>query len=72
MSKVEERESRDAARRQEMQERDDDASYLYHYVKSVELIKHNHKCGMSRATMEKIWPYRLLNLVIGHQMGRTH
>jgi len=55
-----------------MQERDDDASYLYHYAKSVELIKHNHKCGMSRATMEKIWPYRLLNLVIGHQMGRTH
>lgn len=72
MSKVEERESRDAARRQEMQERDDDASYLYHYAKSVELIKHNNKCGMSRAAMEKIWPYRLLNLVIGHQMGRTH
>jgi hypothetical protein len=55
-----------------MQERDDDASYLRHYAKSVELIKHNRKCGMSRATMEKIWPYRLLNLVICHQMGRTH
>ena len=69
---IDQRESRDAARRQEMQERDDDASYLYHYAKSVELIKHNNKCGMSRAAMEKIWPYRLLNLVIGHQMGRTH
>ena len=68
---IDQRESRDAARRQEMQERDDDARYLRLYAKSVELIKHNHKCGMSRAAMEKIWPYRLLNLVIGHAMERT-
>jgi hypothetical protein len=72
MSKVEERESREAARMLQLQERDDDDGYLSHYAKSVELIKHNHHCGMSRAAMEKIWPYRLLNLVIGHQMGRTH
>ena len=69
---IDQRESRDAARRQEMQERDDDARYLRLYAKSVELIKHNHKCGMSRAAMEKIWPYRLLNLVIGHVMERAH
>ena len=68
---IDQRESRDAARRQEMQERDDDARYLRLYAKSVELIKHNHKCGMSRASMEKIWPYRLLNLVIGHAMEST-
>ena len=69
---IDQRESRDAARRQEMQERDDDARYLRLYAKSVELIKHNHKCGMSRAAMEKIWPYRLLNLVIGYAMESTH
>jgi hypothetical protein len=55
-----------------MQERDDDASYLRHYAKSVELIKHNHRCGMSRVAMEKIWPFKLLDLVLGHQIGRTH
>ena len=68
---TDQRESMAAARRQEIQERDDDASYLYHYAKSVELIKHNHQCGMSRAAMEKIWSYRLLNLVIGHVMERA-
>ena len=69
---IDQRESSDAARRQETQERDDDASYLRHYAKSVELIKHNHRCGMSRVAMEKIWPFKLLDLVLGHQIGRTH
>ena len=68
---IDQRESRDAARRQEMQDHDDDSRYLRHYAKSVELIKHNHKCGMSQAAMEKIWSYRLLNLVIGHAMERA-
>ena len=67
---IDQRESRDAARRQEMQDRDDDNRYLRHHAKSVDLIKHNHEQGMSRAAMEKIWPYRLLNLVIGHAMER--
>ena len=54
----------------ERQARNEDTLYLNHHAKSVDLIKHNHKQGMSRASMEKIWPYRLLNLVIGHAMER--
>ena len=69
MSKVEERESREAARMLQVQGRDDDDGYLSHYANSVELIKHNHKRGMSRAAMEKIWPFRLLDLVLGHKWG---
>lgn len=46
--------------------RNSDAKYIRHYAKSVELIQASAKRGMSRSAMEKIWPYKLLNLVIGH------
>ena len=65
------RESMAEARRIKLQDRYDDSRFLRHHAKSVDLIKHNHEQGMSRASMEKIWPYRLLNLVIGHAMERT-
>ena len=54
------------AYRIELRERDDDSRYIRHHAKSVELIQHNAERGMSRRAMEKIWPYRLLNLVLGH------
>jgi hypothetical protein len=47
--------------------RHEDAKYIRHYAKSVELIQVSAKRGMSRNAMAKIWPYRLLNLVLGHE-----
>ena len=61
------RESAMLAYRIELRERDDDSRYIQHHAKSVELIHHNAERGMSRRAMEKIWPYRLLNLVLGHE-----
>ena len=51
----------------ERQARNEDALYLRHHAKSVELIQYNASRGMSRKAMAKIWPYRLLNLVLGHE-----
>ena len=48
----------------------EEAQYIRHYAKSVELIQASAKRGMSRRAMEKIWPYRLLNLVIGHEVSK--
>ncbi len=48
----------------------EEAQYIRHYAKSVELIQESAKRGMSRRAMEKIWPYRLLNLVIGHEVSK--
>lgn len=45
--------------------RQDDVRYIRHYAKSVELIQESHKRGMSRATMLKIWPQKLVTLVLG-------
>ena len=45
----------------------DDTRYLSHHAKSVDLIQYNASRGMSRKAMGKIWPYRLLNLVLGHE-----
>ena len=50
----------------ERQARNEDTLYLSHHAKSVELIQYNASRGMSRKAMAKIWPYRLLNLVLGH------
>ena len=50
----------------ERQDRNEDTLYLNHHAKSVELIQYNASRGMSRKAMAKIWPYRLLNLVLGH------
>ena len=47
--------------------RHEDAKYIRHYAKSVELIQASAKRGMSRIAMEKIWPQKLLYLVLGHE-----
>ena len=49
------------------QARNEDAVYLRHHAKSVELIQYSASRGMSRKAMAKIWPYRLLTLVLGHE-----
>lgn len=50
--------------------RQDDVRYVRHYARSVELIQESHKRGMSRAAMARIWPERLLNLVLGHEAAK--
>ena len=52
------------------QARNEDAVYLRHHAKSVDLIRSNAARGMSRKAMAKIWPYRLLTLVLGHQEAK--
>jgi hypothetical protein len=47
-----------------------DTLYLYHHAKSIELIQYNASRGMSRKAMAKIWPYRLLNLVLGYEEAK--
>ena len=54
----------------ERQDRNEDTLYLNHHAKSVELIQYNASRGMSRKAMAKIWPYRLLNLVLGHEAAK--
>ena len=49
------------------QARNEDTIYVRHHAKSVELIQYSASRGMSRGAMAKIWPYRLLNLVLGHE-----
>jgi len=49
------------------QARNEDTVYVRHHAKSVELIQYNASRGMSRGAMAKIWPYRLLTLVLGHE-----
>ena len=49
------------------QARNEDTVYVRHHAKSVELIQYNASRGMSRKAMAKIWPYKLLNLVLGHE-----
>ena len=51
----------------ERQARNEDTVYVRHHAKSIELIQYNASRGMSRKAMAKIWPYRLLNLVLGHE-----
>jgi hypothetical protein len=51
----------------ERQSRNEDAVYLRHQAKSVDLIRSSAARGMSRKAMAKIWSYRLLNLVLGHE-----
>jgi hypothetical protein len=50
--------------------RNSDAKYIRHYAKSVELIQASAKRGMSRSAMEKIWPQKLLYLVLGHEEAK--
>jgi hypothetical protein len=50
----------------ERQSRNEDAVYLRHQAKSVDLIRSSAERGMSRNAMSRIWSYRLLNLVLGH------
>ena len=49
------------------QARNEDTVYVRHHAKSVELIQYSASRGMSRKAMAKIWPYRLLTLVLGHE-----
>ena len=65
-----ERESVMLAYRIELRERNDDSRYIQHHAKSVELIQSNAARGMSRRAMEKIWSYKLLNLVLGHEVSK--
>ena len=52
------------------QARNEDAVYVRHHAKSVELIQYSASRGMSRKAMAKIWPYRLLTLVLGHEEAK--
>ena len=52
------------------QARNEDRVYVRHHAKSVELIQYNASRGMSRKAMAKIWPYKLLNLVLGHEEAK--
>ena len=52
------------------QARNEDTVYLRHHAKSVDLIQYNASRGMSRKAMAKIWPYRLLTLVLGHEEAK--
>jgi len=54
----------------ERQARNEDTLYLNHHAKSVELIQYNAARGMSRAAMARIWPEKLLNLVLGHEAAK--
>jgi hypothetical protein len=54
----------------ERQSRNEDFIYVQHHAKSVDLIRSNAARGMSRNAMAKIWPYRLLNLVLGHEEAK--
>jgi len=65
-----ERESVMLAYRIELRERDDNSRYIRHHAKSVELIQSNAARGMSRRAMEKIWSFKLLNLVLGHEVAK--
>ena len=47
--------------------RHEDAKYIRHYAKSVELIQASANRGMTRGAMEKIWPSKLLNLVLRYE-----
>ena len=47
-----------------------DARYIRHNAASAELIRHSAERGMSRRAMERIWSLRLLNLVLGHEVGK--
>ena len=49
------------------QARNEDTVYVQHHARSVDLIRANAARGMSRKAMAKIWPYRLLTLVLGHE-----
>ena len=51
----------------ERQARNEATLYLNHHAKSVDLIQYSASRGMSRGAMAKIWPYKLLNLVLGHR-----
>ena len=52
------------------QARNEDTVYVRHHAKSVDLIQYNASRGMSRKAMAKIWPYRLLTLVLGHEEAK--
>ena len=52
------------------QARNEDTVYLRHHAKSVDLIQYSASRGMSRKAMAKIWPYRLLTLVLGHEEAK--
>jgi len=54
----------------ERQSRNEDFIYVQHHAKSVDLIRASAARGMSRGAMAKIWPYRLLNLVLGHEEAK--
>ena len=63
--KPSERESALHALIMDRQARNEDTVYVRHHAKSVELIQYSASRGMSRGAMAKIWPYRLLKLVLG-------
>ena len=47
--------------------REEDRRFIEYNQKSLDLILHNAKRGMSRAAMRRIWSDRLINLVLGHE-----
>ena len=48
----------------------EDARYIRHHAKSVELIQYSDQRGMSRQAMRKIWSDHLINMVLGHGVAK--
>ena len=48
----------------------EDARYIRHHAKSVELIQYSDQRGMSRQAMRKIWSDHLINMVLGHEEAK--
>ena len=55
------------AREMDRMAREEDRRFIEYNQKSLDLILHNTKRGMSRAAMRRIWSDRLINLVLGHE-----
>ena len=61
------RETVSQAREMDRMAREEDRRFIEYNQKSLDLILHNAKRGMSRTAMRRIWSDRLINLVLGHE-----
>ena len=55
------------AREMDRMAREEDRRFIEYNQKSLDLIFHNAKRGMTRTAMRQIWSDRLINLVLGHE-----
>ena len=61
------RETVSQAREMDRMAREEDRRFIEYNQKSLDLILHNAKRGMSCTAMRRIWSDRLINLVLGHE-----